>query len=215
VFQRRFALLLTLVVPVSCALPSFADGLQLKVRIQNLSTVSPQAVDKAERIAERIFAHADLKLSWNNCDRDNAPSCKKALEGSEVSVQLTTKSLKAEMSVSPQTFGASYVSDGAPAQYSYVFCDRLQSAVGGHPEVDLATGLGYILAHELGHLLLGSNAHTHTGIMQSRWSGEQLKQAERGALAFDETQSLHIRAEVRKRVASMVANSRMYEVAPR
>jgi hypothetical protein len=53
--------------------------------------------------------------------------------------------------------------------------------------------LGHVMAHELGHLLLGSNAHAEIGIMRPRWFGQQLRAVERGALFFSPEQALLMR----------------------
>lgn len=39
---------------------------------------------------------------------------------------------------------------------------------------DPGTLLGYAIAHELGHLLMASNAHGSRGLMRSRWSSQEL-----------------------------------------
>ena len=54
-----------------------------------------------------------------------------------------------------------------------VFYDRIQSVGKGG---DLSNLLGLATAHELGHLLLGSKAHTEKGIMQPRWTRKHLRQ---------------------------------------
>jgi Zn-dependent peptidase ImmA (M78 family) len=53
--------------------------------------------------------------------------------------------------------------------------------------------LRHVMAHELGHLLLGSNAHAEIGIMRPRWFGQQLRAVERGALFFSPEQALLMR----------------------
>jgi hypothetical protein len=48
-------------------------------------------------------------------------------------------------------------------------------------------------AHELGHLLLGSNAHSCEGIMRPSWHGNELRAASMGALLFTPEQARSIR----------------------
>jgi hypothetical protein len=45
---------------------------------------------------------------------------------------------------------------------------------------DAATLLGRAIAHEMGHLLLATNAHATHGLMRAVWSGEELR-SERGS----------------------------------
>ena len=58
------------------------------------------------------------------------------------------------------------------------------------------------MAHELGHLLLGTNSHSKRGVMQSLWSGNQLRKANLKALYFSPRQAARIRADVAARMAS-------------
>ncbi len=41
-----------------------------------------------------------------------------------------------------------------------------------------------MMAHEIGHLLLGTNAHSRTGIMCSNWHGKELKSISMGTMIF-------------------------------
>ena len=58
------------------------------------------------------------------------------------------------------------------------------------------------MAHEIGHLLLGVNAHQPYGIMRSAWKIGDFRAAERGELLFSEEQASKIRAEVARRVTA-------------
>jgi hypothetical protein len=49
------------------------------------------------------------------------------------------------------------------------------------------------MAHELGHLLLGSNAHSRQGIMCPDWHGGELQLASTGSLLFSEEQARFMR----------------------
>jgi hypothetical protein len=59
--------------------------------------------------------------------------------------------------------------------------------------VGLARVLGHVMAHELGHLLLGSNAHSRQGIMCPNWHAGELRLASMGGLLFSEEQGRFMR----------------------
>ncbi len=74
-------------------------------------------------------------------------------------------------------FGEAFLSAEGTGCYSDVFYDRAVEPympIGMSASADI---LGNVMAHELGHLLLGSNSHTATGIMRARWQGEELRRA--------------------------------------
>ena len=59
--------------------------------------------------------------------------------------------------------------------------------------------LAHTIAHEVGHLLLGSNSHSPTGIMVGKWRSQDLVSLAQFGLSFSAQQSEFIRAEVRRR----------------
>ena len=60
--------------------------------------------------------------------------------------------------------------------------------------------LGPAIAHELGHLLLGQQGHSPSGIMRARWRREDYERAPLGAFKFTAEQARSVRAEVGRRV---------------
>jgi len=60
--------------------------------------------------------------------------------------------------------------------------------------------LGDVVAHEIGHLLLGSRAHSATGIMRGWWDRAQLQRALTGRQLFTPEQSARIRAATEVRM---------------
>jgi hypothetical protein len=53
--------------------------------------------------------------------------------------------------------------------------------------------LGHAIAHEMGHILLGSNSHFSDGIMQAQWGKAALTHASKGDLLFTIDQSRTMR----------------------
>jgi len=56
------------------------------------------------------------------------------------------------------------------------------------------------MAHEIGHLLLGTPEHSSRGIMRARWEREDLRDAARRCLVFNSEQAEKMRANVRSRM---------------
>jgi hypothetical protein len=57
-----------------------------------------------------------------------------------------------------------------------------------------------MMAHEIGHLLLGVNSHSRRGVMSAPWDSNKLRQAEIGQLGFVRQQAAAIRAESLRRL---------------
>ena len=73
-------------------------------------------------------------------------------------------------------------SDGAILPFSEVECDRVRSTLlrarpgqdYGHSEIIFGRALARVLAHELYHVLAGTESHSHQGITQRALSGADL-----------------------------------------
>jgi hypothetical protein len=106
---------------------------------------------------------------------------------------------KTRRSAGGEVFGMAFLSAEGAGCYSDVFYDRvteLQIAW----NFGLSEILGSVMAHELGHLLLGSASHAAMGIMRARWQAEELHRAARGNLLFTTEQSDQMRAKLKARL---------------
>jgi hypothetical protein len=59
--------------------------------------------------------------------------------------------------------------------------------------------LGAVLAHEIGHLLLGHGSHSRSGMMSAKWDSERLQLIAQGRLMFNASEARRIRENVQKR----------------
>ncbi len=58
---------------------------------------------------------------------------------------------------------------------------------------------GGMLAHEIGHLLLGKGSHSKQGLMLCPWGKDQIKGAARGRLRLSQQESRRAMAAMRER----------------
>ena len=64
-----------------------------------------------------------------------------------------------------------------------IFYDRVEPLLRGH-HAPQATVLGYVLAHEIAHVLQGIVRHSEAGIMRARWTDNDLQQMGSRELRF-------------------------------
>jgi hypothetical protein len=81
----------------------------------------------------------------------------------------------------------------------YVFHHIADQLIRKQDIADKAAILGHAMAHEIGHILLHMNQHSHAGIMQANWDRKYMEAMTMGGLTFDSNESARIRAEVRRR----------------
>ena len=165
---------------------------QLRVSVFNSSPVLPSTIETAEREAGRVLQYAGVEVIWLNCTQDVQ---QEALLGrcSEVSFpsHLHLRILRASRGLKETTVGISYSAKDGKGCYANLFYEAIQQL---HEETNASPSLvlGHAMAHELGHLLLGTNSHSPTGLMRARWTHEDLANAAKGNLRFSQEQSLRI-----------------------
>lgn len=104
-------------------------------------------------------------------------------------------------------FGVAFLSAEDTGCYSSVFYDRA-SELHSASNVDPSDILGNVIAHELGHLLLGCSSHVSSGIMRARWEEDELYRVARGSLLFTAEQSARMRAKVTAARAPLTVTAR-------
>jgi hypothetical protein len=71
------------------------------------------------------------------------------------------------------------------------------------------------MAHEIGHLLLGANSHSRTGIMRAFWSGDDLTLAARAYLLFTPGQSRQMKTRLAEREQDWQAQAKVASLGQR
>jgi len=189
---------LWLVLPVADGREKAAmsSGLEVKVSVFNDAQISDRRVARAEIVAAELFARAGIRIDWTNCGHPSETSearasCSKAAYPKHLQVRLRQRSFNLNAS----TLGLSYLGEdgiGCQADVFYAGVAPIEQ------EARLSSGaiLGLVIAHELGHLLLGSNSHSFSGIMRASWQRPELSAARKGALGFSETQAWRMRTRL-------------------
>ena len=78
-----------------------------------------------------------------------------------------------------------------------IFYDRVETLARSMNEA-LYIVLGHAMAHEIGHVLLGSSEHARGGLMQSRWTAANWHLASAGLLAFRRDEAERMGAGVQR-----------------
>jgi hypothetical protein len=184
---------------------SDAPSPPIRIRVNNYSQASPAVLAGAEREAARILGAAGLRTIWLDCPVGHSVAtaqdpCQEALETSDIVLRVISESTQNKFQ--DTVFGFAVHPVLASVYYDYP--ERL--AMRDNSEYELPVILGCVIAHELGHLLLGSNSHSGFGIMQPRWERKQVHQAMTGAMLFTAAQSKHIQAEAHSRMSLQTAS---------
>jgi hypothetical protein len=168
----------------------------LTVRVFNYAQVSPPTLASAERDANQILAAAGLRVDWLDCLQKAQTVRSKAVCEMGWSPELpSVRLLSGQVAERYQglEFGFSSVPVLATINYEHI----ANRASRDNSSSETSTLLGCVIAHELGHLFLGSDSHSAVGIMQAHWGRGQIHQAQRGNLRFAPKQAVQLREKVR------------------
>jgi len=166
-------------------------------------------MSKAEEVATQILRHAGVQVLWLDCSSTlttgRSQFCDDPLESSDFLLNFVEGIRSLSPKVSGNTLGFAMVPDGGgPGHRAYISNHRAH-VVAGEADASPAMVLGIAAAHELGHLLMGLQDHSRSGLMRAQWDAKDLQRAEKGDLEFTDDQVRQIASGVRARIAQQNA----------
>ena len=183
---------------------------EINVHVYNYTQVDDQTLEQGEKEAAAIFRQAGIEVAWVNChpgrsDYRQEASCAPLLRPAYVELRIVPGL--------PTVPAASHLKSMGMAigQLASIWWPRILDEAAG-ANMDVAILLGMVMAHEMGHLLLGSDSHSPTGIMRPGWTREDYGLASQGPLfatqgqlLFTPRQGEQIRREVRARAQAQTS----------
>jgi hypothetical protein len=174
------------------------------VSVHNDAGIPLAVMVQAESEASRLFRQSGLELRWLNCSppqlfKQNPSECATA----DFPRHLQLRIARHALNLNEFAMGISYLSADGTGCYADLFYDRA-SLVHEISHIDMAILLGHGIAHELGHLLLGTNSHAPVGLMRARWQPTDLASASQGRLLFSSLES----QEMRNKLSAWLAQER-------
>ena len=191
---RSFWIVIFLQLTALETLAHSTTTIPLEIYVYNQAQVPQAVLVRAERRVTLILRDSGVQPEWLDCTLADRPSpCSGAASPGSLAVQIVHGTTK----MRDEIFGAAFLGEDGIGRQTDVFYDRLNEL---HRDwsIELPELLGNVMAHEIGHLLLGFHAHSLTGIMRPVWSSSELWQAQRGALLFSPQQSKLIRQRLER-----------------
>lgn len=181
-------------VAVARGAPS--DLIEITVVVNNSAQMPAFVLRRAESEAGRIFAFSGIQIHWLECTSDLGieDPCRRVPGDREFMVHVVGTGQTSEDSI----FGVAFVGQDEYGKYCDIFFDRIQETA-----QTTRTGLGQliatVIAHELGHLLLGSHSHSFFGIMMPHWNQRELQRIGMGNLLFSKEEAHRMRMRLRSK----------------
>lgn len=163
---------------------------RLVVRMYETFGVPAEEMARARTVTAAILKDAGLHAVWRDC----SAGCADALGSAEVLVRIVA----APGAIVADSLGCAVIDlQQGTGMLATVYADRVH-VLASRTGVSAGTILGRAVAHEIGHLLLGSARHSAGGLMRALWSDRELRRR----LAADWTFSREEVARIRRGLAA-------------
>ncbi len=183
-----FAILLSVTNPGHTA---SAEKIPVEVYIQNNNW--PQSLRAAERLASEIFERSKVHVTWHDGELPAIASAGRTRIGIRL-VHAAPASISRKTLASARPYGSS-------GSLISIYQDRIEPLLKGGPDAS-TTFLASVFAHELAHVILGSDYHSESGILKAAWSNADLVAMRARRFDFSESDSERIRDALTVRLAA-------------
>jgi hypothetical protein len=173
-----------------CSTTILAGAQQIDVAVCSLGSVPDSAIAQAKTEAELVYRSVGIAIVWHGCDGFPAPS--EQLRSPWFVVRLRTDEPPVKVgAVSVDAMGKAFVEGHGRGSMADVYLQAIQATAEQYSG-DFGVLLGFVMAHELGHLFLGPG-HTRDGIMQAAWGKTQMNALRQRWLRFNRENGERIR----------------------
>lgn len=168
----------------------------LVIRVYDNAGVRDADRTTALRRAAEILFRAEVEIEWLSCPAHREGwACANPLGPHELIVRLLN-SPRPMQDGARRTFSNSVIDEAAgEGVLATVYIDRVDW-LASTAKADRTVVLGRSIAHEIGHLMLGTNEHTTKGLMREVWTAEELSQNRPEDWQFSSSQLILLQARL-------------------
>jgi hypothetical protein len=192
----------TVVMAVGISAPGFPSTAYINVKILNKAEAPPEVIADAPQIVSRIFSVARIEIRWQECPVAGGQASEHAeCRDSPAVIGVVINADASSRWAARKALGVSLPSVGA-GNRAGVFYSRIERAAYERTVslgASVAEVLAYVMAHEIGHLLLNSKMHSNEGIMRADWTLVEFGAMRNGKLFFPAAEAGAMRRAVLKR----------------
>jgi hypothetical protein len=170
----------------------------MNVAVCNLDGLGESIVAKAKAETELVFGSAGVTIVWRECDAFPTPEAQEPAPWFVVRLRKGKPPLTAGPA-SLDVMGKAFVAEHGGGTMADAYIQAIQTTSEQH-HGDSGVLLGFVMAHELGHLLLGPG-HSAEGVMQAAWGQKQMDALRQRWLRFNEKGAARIRRALEERTA--------------
>jgi len=184
--SNRSSLFLLLLVALACRVSAQTTAVQ--VQVYDYADLRPSTLHQFAALTQDILINAGISVKIEACARGVQGSCATQTSNARrLVVRVVAGAAKRMSNVRWPPLGQSFV-DSEGGTYASVFVATVhdQAAAANVPWVIV---LAYAAAHEIGHLLLGNQAHTLRGLMKAHWDSTDYQAMNQNHFHFSSEQT--------------------------
>jgi hypothetical protein len=215
----RVVTFLVLTLAIGSVRVSFADDraereLPVTIQIHDYWHVSAETLARARAVVTGMYEHIGVHTEWTGVVQQNERHPGSARNGSptarlpvaQVTMIILTPNMAARGHVEDGALGFAAVANEGMGRIAYAIYDRVRDTAlkSGMNEGDL---LGFVMAHEIAHLLLPPASHTNAGLMRGHWTVRDLQQTDLLKLGFSPQQADGIRSMLQHNSPMLAADA--------
>jgi len=164
-----------------------AQSPAVQVQIYDYAELKPGALHDLVALTQGILVDAGVSVEVRLCRGNLALPCESQPGGVRLlMIRVVAGETKRMSNVRRPPLGQSFA-DYRGGTYASVFLERVQDAAAG-ANVPWVIVLAYAVVHEVGHLLLGDQAHTVRGMMKSNWDRKDYEAMSQNHFHFSQEQ---------------------------
>jgi hypothetical protein len=190
------------------------DGeLAFTIQIHDYYHVSSGSLTRARAVVTAMYERIGVRTEWIGVlqQRVGRPGPARRDEISripiaQVTLIILTSKMAARGHVAEGALGFAAVPDEGMGRIAYAIYDRVRvtAARAAMNEDDL---LGFVMAHEIAHLMLPRGSHAETGLMRGRWDVRDFQRTDVLTLGFSPDQASEIRSTLLHNPPTVVAKA--------
>lgn len=205
---RRVTVLLMAALAITTGRPSAAPEClesrpAVSVQIHDYEHLPSGWLSRASGIVSRIYGDIGVSIEWlgvrrqggrrESSDGEQEPS---RAHVAQLTVIIQTPQMAARGRIPDGVLGYAVVPpDGGTGRIAYVIYDRIRQLATDAP-ADQIELLGFVIAHETGHLLLGRGSGSGNGLMKCKWDRREMRLFSAKKVGFSDVQAQRIRETV-------------------
>jgi hypothetical protein len=172
--------------------------LSLTIRIHDYSRVPSDSLSRATAVVTRTYEKIGVRTEWmgvarpaerrTGSGRDESPP----VPAAQLTIIILTPKMAARARVAEDVLGYAAVPDEGMGRIAFAIYERVRAAARRIPanEGEL---LGFVMTHEIGHLVLPRGSQPDSGPMKNHWHLRDLQRLDLRALDFSAEQARQIR----------------------